>query len=251
MDNNNMLHLVVDIGNSFSKVAIFQDTKILKLDYLQDPDLSFFEEILCSYNIKRAIVSSVKSDSLYLENFLRAKGCDCKQFNTNLDVGITLQYRTPETLGLDRFAAVIGAKALFPDDNCLVIDAGTCVTYDLIDADSNYLGGNIAPGIKMRFQAMHNFTGKLPLLDPDFNLTNQFGDDTFSAMQVGVLSGITHESVGFSSYYSQLYPDLKILLCGGDVKFFDRQLKNSIFADRVQTEPYLVLIGLNHVLHHL
>src|SRR5690606_709080 len=158
-------------------------------------------------------------------------------------------YKTPQTLGLDRFAGVIGAAALYPEQNSLVIDAGTCITYDRIDKNRNYDGGGISPGLSMRFQAMHELTEKLPLIAPDLHFMEKIGTDTRSSLLAGAQQGLINEALGFINDYELRFEALQIILCGGDFKFFDTRLKNSIFAHSVKVEPHLVLIGLNEVIH--
>ncbi len=150
-------------------------------------------------------------------------------------------------MGLDRIAGVIGAKSLFPDTNCLVIYAGTCITYDAVDLAGVYEGGSISPGLKMRLKAMHKFTGRLPEVELS-NYADWRGYDTPSAMLSGVLNGCTEELRGMIEIYRSRYPGLQVILCGGDAIFFDTRLKNSIFAHTLKTEPNLVLIGLNEVI---
>jgi len=139
----------------------------------------------------------------------------------------------------------MGAHCLYPDTDNLVIDAGTCVTYDGVDAGGNYYGGSISPGLNMRFEAMHNYTSALPLVSADQEFEKPFGDDTASAMLSGVQNGLKYELTGFIESYRGSRPNLNILLTGGDGIFFDTLLKNSIFAPYIKNEPYLVLKGLN------
>jgi type III pantothenate kinase len=139
----------------------------------------------------------------------------------------------------------MGAHCLYPGADNLVIDAGTCITYDYVDAGGNYYGGSISPGLNMRYQAMHNYTSALPLVNADDNFSQMFGTDTQSAMQSGVQNGLKYEIEGFINSYRDGKPQLNILLTGGDGIFFDTVLKNSIFAPYIKNEPYLVLKGLN------
>jgi type III pantothenate kinase len=164
-----------------------------------------------------------------------------------LQTGIENKYKSPATLGLDRLAGIIGARTLFPDKNCLVIDAGTCITYDAINKDGVYEGGSISPGLKMRLKAMHNFTRRLPEVEL-VEYDDWQGYDTKSAMLSGVLNGAIEEVKGFIEIYNSKYSKLHVILCGGDSIFFDNRLKNSIFAHALKTEPNLVLIGLNEVI---
>ena len=162
-----------------------------------------------------------------------------------MTAGIRNQYKTPDTLGVDRLAAVIGAHKLYPGKSSLVIDAGTCITYDYIDAGGNYFGGSISPGLNMRYKALNYYTGALPLINADEKFDKIYGDDTRSAILSGVQNGIKYEVFGFVESYRANEPELNILLSGGDSIFFDTLLKNSIFAPYVKNEPYLVLRGLN------
>jgi type III pantothenate kinase len=160
-----------------------------------------------------------------------------------LPLPITIQYDTPHTLGVDRIAGACGAKQLFPDVHTLVIDAGTCVTYDFTDSQGIYYGGGISPGLRMRFEALHTFTAKLPLVEP--GQAPLIGTNTETSIQSGVVNGMLAEMDGIIRQYQEKYPLLQVILCGGDGSFFENRLKASIFAS-----PDLVLIGLNSVLIH-
>ncbi|HEY5825470.1 MAG TPA: type III pantothenate kinase, partial [Cyclobacteriaceae bacterium] len=153
-------------------------------------------------------------------------------------------YATPTTLGVDRIAAVCGALEIYPNGNCLVVDTGTCINYEFIDAKGEYLGGAISPGIHMRLEAMHKFTARLPLVtnNPDAQL---IGNSTATCMQSGVTNGVIAEIEGIITRYSHLYPDLGVILSGGDYSLFENKLKPSIFV-----APELVLSGLNRILLH-
>ena len=123
-----------------------------------------------------------------------------------------------------------GASLSFPKSNCLIIDAGTCITYDFIDSENNYRGGAISPGIKLRYQALHNYTAKLPLLEKkevDFFV----GDTTENSIHSGIINGVTHEIEGFISQYFHKYEHLTIILTGGDADFLAKRLKSTIFAN--------------------
>jgi len=159
--------------------------------------------------------------------------------------GILNHYLTPETLGLDRLAAVIGARYLYPGQNSLVIDGGTCITYDRVDAGGNYFGGSISPGLNMRYKALNYYTDGLPLISADNGFTEKYGKNTAAAIRSGVQNGIKYELTGFIESYKNDQHDLNIILSGGDSIFFDTLLKNSIFAPYIKIEPHLVLKGLN------
>jgi type III pantothenate kinase len=242
-----MNKLVIDIGNSLAKLALFSGRAMIKSQTSASIDHSTIEEFIAGTEIENVILSTVRQDTEELELYL-ANNYNYQRFSTLIETTIKLQYKTPTTLGLDRFAAVIGAAALFPNNNCLVIDAGTCITYDFVDKAKNYFGGSISPGLTMRFKAMHTFTGKLPLIETDAGFTESFGHDTRTSILSGVQNGVLHEITGFIQAYKSQHPDLVIALCGGDANYFDTQLKNSIFAHDIRTVPNLVLIGLNEVI---
>jgi type III pantothenate kinase len=244
-----MQNLVIDIGNSFSKLAIINNRDIRSVMHTEHLSPQFLENFLDDNDIENSIVSSVSTDVSEYETILKNR-TNYIRFTGTSSSQIKNQYKTPETLGLDRYAAVIGAQSMYPQQNCLVIDAGSCITYDFVDRDKNYYGGSITPGINMRFKAMNQFTGRLPLVNTDFKDDANFGTDTQSSILSGVQKGVFYEALGFIGYFHQQWADLKVILCGGDVNFFDTQLKNSIFAHAFKTEPNLVLIGLNEVIHY-
>jgi len=155
---------------------------------------------------------------------------------------IVNSYGTPETLGKDRLAAIVGAWQLYPKENCLVIDTGTCITYDLLSADGVFLGGNISPGLSIRYRAMHEFTANLPLvsrMEPD----DPIGQSTVSAMRNGAQLGASLEIDGFVKLFRKKFGSLRVILTGGDADFFAKVVKSEIFVN-----PDLVLLGLNKIL---
>ncbi len=244
-----MANLVIDIGNSRIKVAIFNDRQLIKQESITKLTLDYLQHLLSTHQLTNTIVSSVKRDEEFeFENLLKQETSYLK-FSTALKTSINNKYKGIYTLGLDRFAGIIGAQTLFPNTNCLVIDAGTCITYDALDTQSIYYGGSISPGLHMRLNALHTFTGKLPLVDLDEQFIDWEGYDTRSSILSGVVNGAVSEIVGFIKKYSSRYLNLQIILCGGDANFFDTRLKNSIFAHALKIEPHLVLIGLNEVIH--
>ena len=241
-----MANLVIDIGNSRTKFAVFNNRRLEEI--FTDLTIEEAEALISTHQISNSILSSVKRDTAGWEEFLK-ENTDFLRFSAQLKTSVHIKYLTPGTLGLDRLAAVIGAYALYPNRNCLVIDAGTCITYDAVDTEGNYYGGSISPGLKMRLQAMHTFTGGLPAVELNENFADWQGNDTVSAMLSGVVNGTRSEVLGFIDDYSSRYSNLQVLLCGGDMNFFDTRLKSSIFAQTFKTEPHLVLIGLNEVIH--
>lgn len=236
-----MRNLVVDFGNTAAKVGIFNQQE-LQEEYMfatRREAQTFIKEITAH----ACIVSSVSGNAEKLHEGIP----HVKQhfvLTHQLPLPILNKYATPETLGMDRVAAVCGARALFPKESCLVIDSGTCITYDLLNNENEYLGGAIAPGLHMRLRAMHEFTARLPLIEMEEDIP-LVGDSTKSCMQSGVLNGTLAEIEGMIVRYQEHYPELRVILCGGDTHFFENNLKGTIFA--VQN---LVLRGLNSILLH-
>lgn len=159
-------------------------------------------------------------------------------------VPINNRYLTPETLGFDRLAAAVGAATVYPGANVLAIDAGTAITYEFVDAQNNYRGGNISPGMEMRFRALHHFTGKLPMIESKMPVSF-LGNTTSEAIKAGVIEGMIFEIDGYINTLKKSHHDLKIIITGGDAIFFDKKLKNSIFVNL-----NLTLHGLNRILRH-
>jgi len=239
-----MANLVIDIGNTYTKIAVFKQDEVVFTNRYQEPDIKTIDNLLHEYGVSRAIISTVKKEKGEWEIVLKEK-TRLIYFNADMTTGIINHYLTPKTLGLDRLAAVVGANYLYPQKNNLVIDGGTCITYDYVDARANYLGGSISPGLKMRYKALNYYTGALPLLNEDAGFNNTSGNDTQSAITSGVQNGIKYELEGFIESYRHDKKELNIILTGGDSIFFDTLLKNSIFAPYIKIEPQLVLKGLN------
>lgn len=235
------MNLVIDSGNSAAKVGIFDHENLVeKLTFASLEDLRSFARAADCDNV---IVSSVSADADEVLSW--AANAERKfVLNKTLPLPINNLYATPETLGMDRLAGVCGARQLFPRFASLVIDAGTCITYDFIDHLGNYHGGSISPGLNMRFRAVHTFTAKLPLVSAERHV-KLIGDTTQNSIQSGVVNGLLAEIEGIIRLYKEKFPGLRVILCGGDAGFFENQLKASIFAS-----PELVLVGLNSILIH-
>ncbi len=234
------MNLAVDYGNSSAKVAIFDQQQLVeKKTFAVADDLQAFLQNSPAENF---IISSVTMDAETVAGWSNAKNKFI--LSHALPLPIKILYATPTTLGVDRIAGSCGAIQLFPGRNTLVIDAGTCITYDFTDSSGQYYGGSISPGLKMRFQAVHTFTARLPLVNPAGN-PDLVGNSTETSIQSGVVNGTVAELDGIIARYKGKYPDLQVILCGGDGPFFENMLKASIFAS-----PDLVLIGLNRVLIH-
>lgn len=233
------MNIVIDDGNSSAKIGIF-DNRVLREQFIVKNTLEI-PEVLVNYSGGDLIISSV-SKSRY-EDLGGAFG-KVIILSSETPLPIRNNYQSPETLGMDRIAAACGAWELFHGKNCLVIDAGTCITYEMVTSDGIYLGGGISPGLTMRFRAMHTFTAKLPLVDP-VDAPALTGSTTMACMQSGVIWGMVSEIDGVVTRYREKYADLQVILCGGDAPFFENKLKASIFAG-----PEVVLIGLNSILSH-
>jgi type III pantothenate kinase len=236
-----MMNLVVDSGNTRIKVGLFKDRALVqKESFLNLVDLKNF---IIDVKADHLLVSSVNHDPVEILSWSASAGKKIS-LTPSLPLPISIAYLTPQTLGVDRLAAVCGAQDLFPNRNCLIIDVGTCINYELLDAQNIYHGGAISPGISMRFQAMHTFTARLPLVyaNEDIGLT---GNTTETCLQSGVMNGVLEEVRGFINQYQILYPDLTVIMCGGDYPFFENRLKPAIFV-----APELVLFGLNRILRY-
>lgn len=245
-----MATLVIDIGNSYIKTAVFNVDELVWVQSSVTIDEKLIEQIAKQYKPEKAIFSTVKKNDESWETSI-SKHIPLVKFNSSMATSIKNHYRTPQTLGLDRLAAVIGAHAMYPDQANLVIDAGTCITYDAVDQGANYYGGSISPGLNMRYQALNYYTASLPLVNPDAGFNEDKGYDTTTAIRSGVQNGIRFEVLGFIQDSFSINTDTNIILTGGDSIFFDTLLKNSIFAPHIKNEPHLVLKGLNAVtLHH-
>ena len=233
------MNLVIDYGNSSAKVGIFDHHELVRKEVFTEPGL--LQNFLENFSADYIIVSSVTTDASLVSVW--AKQVKEKYILTHaLPLPIKNGYATPMTLGVDRIAGVCGAHQLFPNRNALVIDLGTCVTYDFIDKESVFLGGGISPGLSMRFEAVHAFTAKLPLVQMVEN-ASLIGNSTETCIQSGVLNGMIEELNGIISRYQEKFDDLQVILCGGDARFFENKVKGSIFA-----LPELVLSGLNSIL---
>ena len=240
------MNLVLDLGNTQGKLALFNGPELLELTRLQPADL--FKGVQSALQehqgIKAAIISSVVNHPEQLEAVL-AQHCALTVLNPSTPLPITNSYATPATLGRDRLAAAVAAHTRWPGQNVLSIDAGTCITFDLLTSDGSYQGGAISPGIAMRFKALHTFTEHLPLIPgvPQNSGTQLVGTTTEQSIQSGVLNGVAAEVQGIVDVYRAQYKGLNVVLTGGDLPFFEKALKNPIFA-----APNLVLEGLNSIL---
>lgn len=242
-----MHNLVIDIGNTNSKLAVFNAKELVHYKRVAKIELPDLKELMDAYQLQNFAISSVNTAVDELVDFLKDK-LNYFPFSTKIKAGVINNYQTLDTLGLDRWAKVIAAHRLYKHRNCLLIDAGTCITYDVLTTKSEYFGGSISPGIGMRFEALHHYTGKLPLIKWDNAINIPQGTNTENAIRNGVLQGIVNEISGFITAENNKNDNLLVLLTGGDADFLMEQLKNSIFASQITHDPYLVLRGLNEVI---
>lgn len=234
------MKLVIDIGNTNTKIALFDEKKIVSTKILQEFSIKSIINFASHYKIVSTIISTVKT--VNDELFKISKYFNAVILDKEILIPIKNQYKSLDTLGNDRLAGVVGANVIWPKKNIVVIDAGTCLTIDLISNEGKYLGGRISPGIQMRFQSLNTFTDKLPLLKLEKS-TPFIGDDSKSSIISGVQQGILAEIKSVISDCSAQYSELIVVVTGGDCFYFEKELKKSIFA-----EPNLVLIGLNEIL---
>jgi len=237
------MNLIIDVGNTKVKLAVFDNQKrVKKTSSSHEKFLNKIKTLHREYpDIERAIISSVgnisSEDIKQLKNYYKLL-----ILNSSTKIPFENCYETPTTLGVDRIALVSASVNKYPDNNVLVIDAGTCITYDFITEKNKYLGGAISPGIRMRYKSLNNLTANLPLLDtkPPKDIT---GNSTEESIHSGIINGILKELYGIVEEYEKKYQDLTVILTGGDAKFLSKQLKSSIFAN-----SNFLLEGLNYIL---
>jgi type III pantothenate kinase len=227
------MNLIIDIGNTKIKAAVFEQHTLISKEVISYENWqSIIEILLKKFNkIENIIVSSVSKIGEDAFSFLKLKP-QYKLFFITRDYKFPFnnKYESPNTLGIDRMILASGAVLNYQNKNRLIIDAGTCVTYDFVDQNDNYLGGAISPGIRLRYEALNNYTAKLPLLlnqEPK----NYIGNSTNESIHSGVINGLTHEIDGFINSYSKNYTNFIIILTGGDAEFLAKRLKNTIFAN--------------------
>ena len=236
------LNLIIDIGNNSAKFFLFNGEQMILHTRKSNSSFDVIDEWNRLYDIEKVIISSVIADSNELAKEISRLQCPVVRFSNSTPTPLEIAYRTPETLGSDRIAAAVGAWSEAPNRNILVIDAGSAITVDFVSKDGKYNGGNIAPGIKMRLRALHEYTSRLPMVDKEGDIP-AIGYDTETAIRSGVINGICHEIDGYINEFKQKYCDVLVFLTGGDEKPLKNRVKNCIFADK-----YLVAKGLNRIL---
>ena len=235
------MNLIIDIGNTNVKLATFKGDSIVAKEVVEHKQLA---QHLKKIKFKKGIISNV--GNVELENKVLSAYSSIIQMSSKLKLPIQSSYLSMQTIGHDRLANAVGAFVEKPNSNSLIIDAGSCLTFDFIDSNNCYKGGNISPGLNMRFKALNTFTEKLPLLDKSSEKLNLVGENTYSSIVSGVVNGMVGEIVNAIVSYRSKYPLLTIFMTGGDTDFLQSIVgieKNGIFA-----LENLTLKGLNNIL---
>ncbi len=243
-----MQKLIIDIGNSSAKLAVFDNDICQNVEVVKHSDdnqnlINHCRKLSRDNNCMSVIMSSVRNDKAVFEQ-LKSAYTHAVYLTHYTPVPIQNLYHTPETLGKDRLAAAVGANFLFPNRNVLIFDAGTALTVDFVNDKNQYVGGNISPGLHLRFKALNAFTEKLPLVEISENV-DILGTDTLSAISNGVQNGILYETDAYIDNFKARFKDLIVIFTGGDLFFFEKNLKNNIFA-----QQKIVLTGLNRILDY-
>ncbi|MCG2609983.1 type III pantothenate kinase [Flavobacterium sp. SM15] len=238
--------LTVDVGNTRIKVAVFEkDSILMHAVFLKDEAEKKIENIFKNFSgITFSVFSSVGKLDESVLNLLR-RHSNLNIISSETHFPFQNKYETPKTLGVDRMVLASGATLLFPEQHRLIIDAGTCITYDFVDAQNNYLGGAISPGFRLRYESLHNYTAKLPLLTLE-QPEGFIGNSTKESIHSGVVNGIVNEIEGFIERYRQEYQHLTVILTGGDAEFLAKNIKSTIFAN-----SNFLLESLNHLHNYI
>ncbi|MEO1030323.1 MAG: type III pantothenate kinase [Bacteroidota bacterium] len=237
------MNLIIDVGNTFVKFAVFKNSALIhKVSFELQAFKKHYRVLRQEFpELKAAIIASVgRLSDRQIE--IIANDLDVLELDHNTKLPFKNRYKTPKTLGVDRIALASASVHQFPDNNALIIDAGTCITYDFVTSENAYLGGAISPGIRLRYEALHNLTANLPLLEKD-QPKGIIGDTTETSIHSGVVIGAVKEIDGVIDQYKAKHQDLTVILTGGDANFLSNQLKNSIFAN-----SNFLLEGLNFIL---
>ena len=238
------MNLIIDIGNTRVKAGLFKKNELKNSFVFESTEELFNANLFSAFPISNCIVASVVDPIEAIVTRLQ-KQTNVLVFTGKTPVPLINLYQSAQTLGSDRLASAVGGNFLFPNKNILVIDAGTCIKYNFVNSANQYIGGAISSGLKMRFKALYTFTARLPLLQTDENYNTLTGINTDESILSGVEMGALAELQGFIEQYKLLYPDIYIILTGGDSNFFEKRLKKPIFAD-----SFLILKGLNVILDY-
>ena len=238
------MNLIIDTGNTATKIAVMDDNRAIFRQRVETISVEVVSALLEEYpSIDKAIVASTGEANECVCGILRERVAYFLEFKPGVDVPLKNGYKTPETLGVDRLAAAVGAQSLYGEKDMLIVDFGTAITFDLVTGGT-FRGGNISLGVGARFRALHEYTSRLPLCGPTDEVL-EFGRTTREAIEQGVMTGIKQETEGYISEFCAKYGKLCIIFTGGDAKYFVNRIKNAIFADWD-----LILYGLNQILEY-
>ncbi len=239
------MNLVIDIGNTRTKFSVFNRGEVIITVPVDEFKPEHIDVLKSEHpDLNKVILCATKNYSEELKVALQNRFQQFVELGANTPLPVENCYETKDTLGKDRIAAAIGAVDLYPESNLLIIDAGTAITYDIVNEKKQYLGGNISPGIDMRFKALNQFTGKLPLVEQkEYN--KLYGTTTENAIRAGVQNGVVYEVDKTIDAFKEFYNNLKVIITGGNAEFFDYKLKNSFFV-----HFNLVALGLNRILEY-
>ena len=239
------MNLIIDIGNSRAKVVVMDGDTLIKEYVAEAFSTSLFKEIMAEYpTISRAIVASTRGDEEQTRQIVAKCLSEVVIFRAaTTPIPLDNHYHTPETLGADRLAAAVGAQALHPNCDIMIVDFGTAITIDFVEGGA-FKGGNISPGVTTRFRALADYTARLPRCYATDEVI-EFGRTTKEAIEQGVMRGVEHEIMGYAEAFMQKNGEKFIIFTGGDAKYFAKRIKNAIFAD---CEP--VIFGLNRILNY-
>jgi type III pantothenate kinase len=235
------VNLVLDVGNSLLKIALFEKSELIQKFKFSENYKRNIEDIISKYKVTHSIISNVGRIDDSTINILKEL-TNLLLVSNQLKIPFKNLYKSKNTLGQDRLALVSAAAFNFPNENVLIVDVGSCITYDFKNNNNEYLGGGISPGISMRFKSLNTFTSNLPLIDFD-NIHKLIGNNTKNSINSGVINGTISEINGIIQQYCEEFKNIRIILTGGDSNFLLKRIKNSIFADQ-----NFLLVGLNKLL---
>ena len=235
------MNLVLDVGNSLLKIALFEKSELIQKFKFSENYRRNIEDIISKYKVTHSIISNVGRIDDSIINILK-ESTNLLLVSNQLKIPFKNLYKSKNTLGQDRLALVSAAAFNFPNENVLIVDIGSCITYDFKNNNNEYLGGGISPGISMRFKSLNTFTSNLPLIDFD-SIHQLIGNNTKNSINSGVINGTISEINGIIQQYCEEFKNIRIILTGGDSNFLLKRIKNTIFADR-----NFLLIGLNKLL---
>ena len=236
------MNLILDWGNTRLKTAVFQERNALEVKAFNDNYEAELTQLVNSYSFNNILISSVINIPYWFNELVKHQNVLFLNHQTSLPIAIN--YSTPETLGNDRIANAVAANSLYPKQNNLIVDVGTCIKFDFVDNKGKYHGGAISPGFSMRLKSLNQFTDKLPLIKNSIP-NNLVGNSTEQSILSGVYYGMLEEIKGIINQYESLYSNLTIFITGGDAFYFEKALKTTIFA-----HSFLTLYGLNEILNY-